>query len=1599
MPNWNNIYSNLFSGPIPAGEVTPDSDNVDFDDFPGVNKAKMRGGDDFADGNDQANVIFGNGGCDYLRGDGGDDSLHGGNHDDAIIGDDPSGMGQQGDDLLWGGSGNDVIAGQGGDDNLDGGNGRDLLIGGNGNDYANGGMGEDFIIGGNGRDTLLGGWNDDCLAGQLGNDSMRGGTGNDLMSGGDGEDTMYGGSHNDTMSGNAGHDYINAGNGHDVAYGNSGDDVMRGWNGNDSMRGDCGDDALDGGRGNDLLLGDKGQDNITGGAGDDSIDGGKHGDIIEGNDNADCIKGGEGDDLIYGDNANPFDPASGEASDLISGGSGEDTIHGGEDDDQINGDEDDDLIFGDTGNDTIAGDEGDDTIDGGSGNDHISGGSGKDSIDGGIGNDILSGGGDNDTINGGNGHDCIDGGAGRDRLNGGNGSDTIDGGGGADTIDGGNGNDFLYGGSDGGAGDLIRGDLGGSMGGNDTLLGGAGNDTLQGGKGDDCLISGTGNETLTGGGDADVFVFGYDLDVNSDGDCDDEEDRSITDHGSDIITDLNTANDDVIMLHNDLAITNVSLDGNDMVIVTSGGLIRVVDAVLNISGLNPGDPDFNGSSDALKAFITDYNPDNGEGKGFVYFDDKCVTLPNCEPDRPETGWEVRFPDEVKVTKDLSDKRIGDTTKNITEQIMADRYINSDVNVNVMGDQILFDPDASTPPTVEVTPSTEVIEDIDASAQIISDSGIVSFDDIDSTDTVTITYEVKDAPVWSHGDFANVALDPQDLIAAFFTGVEDAAKPGTTPWTWEGTFDLDFLAKDETITFTIDVIATDCDDASSRVPLEFLITGTNDEPTIEVTNNGVLNETAFVEASDASAQGLSYAITKLHDDLDYNDELVLRIDSNNDIAWSGGALNPALAAALEFGGGVDGFSVGPLQTPSQHTLFTFPGPFDLDFLREGETITWSYTATATDPHGAFDTDVANFVITGTNDRPVAADLFFMLNEDDSSAAVDTGDGNVDPFAPLIGTAPTYNFVVTDDDTNDTHTFEIVGLDLVPGETNVYQTIDEFGNAYGKLTNNNDGTFTFDPEDDFQHLEEGETREVTFQYQARDDSGVGETPLPPSESELSALKTVTLTVKGSDDDPLRHTDDLLFVTDDQSIWDTGPAFNLNPDLPFIGFDTGGEINLDKTIWGGININSGAVLDTLNGLIDAGEIVVETACEIFTLGFGDCSVDFGDVDSITVPGIYTEGFVDAKIGLQPYFFLNGGELEADIPVEVVFTAPRQVEQGEIFNVGSAFTVDGGATFETDGPSVQFGLDFVLDIAAELLLDIFGGEIPLFDFDTADLLGTGTLGEPGFNIFDVSPGDTFEIPLPAGSTLDLTNPDFATLGMPTNPPSNTHLEGMDTEELADLTLDIDGALSALIPAFPPLGGGESFGLSQSFGDLGSVDVFTVGYEWDLLDIDLQGILSAVQDFTLDITELPLMATLEDGITTITGFSVGDNISVDVPLATAFDVDIDGDADGMMDFDVAIDMKAVFENVTELGFDMNLILGFLRLTAEFTSDFADDLEFSLFDGLVPSLPFDPDPNDNFLFGGTIPLLEDVTLAELYHNQFPVEGWNSQDTTFDFDVA
>ncbi len=104
----------------------------------------LGGNDDVGGGlfNDKTTItIFGGDGNDRLAGNGGVENFYGGKGNDALVGDDL----------------NDVLHGDSGDDSLYGKNGNDTLFGGKGNDYILGDDGDDFIVGGQGINIVFGG--------------------------------------------------------------------------------------------------------------------------------------------------------------------------------------------------------------------------------------------------------------------------------------------------------------------------------------------------------------------------------------------------------------------------------------------------------------------------------------------------------------------------------------------------------------------------------------------------------------------------------------------------------------------------------------------------------------------------------------------------------------------------------------------------------------------------------------------------------------------------------------------------------------------------------------------------------------------------------------------------------------------------------------------------------------------------------------------------------------------------------------------------------------------------------------------------------------------------------------------------------------------------------------------------------------------------------------------------------------------------------------------------------------------------------------------------------------------------------------------------
>jgi Ca2+-binding RTX toxin-like protein len=225
-------------------------------------------------------------------------------------------------------------------------------------DETNGALPKANLFGGAGNDTLAGGSGDDFLFGQSGNDTLLGKGGKDLLFGGAGNDTLTGGDGDDQVFGGAGADRMiwNPGDDSDLFEGGSGIDTaeVNGGNGAESFtvtangsrvrfdRVDPAPFSLDIGTTENLVVNMNGGDDtfnatgnlaalikltVDGGAGNDTINGGNGADLLLGGDGNDQIDGNQGNDVALlgaGDDVFKWDP--GDGSDTVEGQAGFDAL-------------------------------------------------------------------------------------------------------------------------------------------------------------------------------------------------------------------------------------------------------------------------------------------------------------------------------------------------------------------------------------------------------------------------------------------------------------------------------------------------------------------------------------------------------------------------------------------------------------------------------------------------------------------------------------------------------------------------------------------------------------------------------------------------------------------------------------------------------------------------------------------------------------------------------------------------------------------------------------------------------------------------------------------------------------------------------------------------------------------------------------------------------------------------------------------------------------------------------------------------------------------------------------------------------------------------
>ena len=300
---------------------------------------------------------------------------------------------------------------------------------------------------------------DNRLQGGAGNDTLAGGLGLDTLVGGAGNDTYIIDDAADLVVEAAGEGtdevrtslsaFTLAANVEVLTYTGTGSFAGTGSAGNDTLRGGTGDDTLAGAAGNDWLDGGAGADSLIGGSGNDTY-------IVDDAGDQVVELAGEGSDTVR--SAIDYTLGANVEALVLTGGALTGT--GNDLDNSLTGTAADNVLVGLNGNDTLNGGAGADTLIGGAGNDtyvvDTAGdvlvelpGEGIDTVQSSISHTLLADF-ENLTLTGsaaisGTGNatnNAITGNGAANLLTGLEGDDTLNGGGGADTLIGGTGNDL-----------------------------------------------------------------------------------------------------------------------------------------------------------------------------------------------------------------------------------------------------------------------------------------------------------------------------------------------------------------------------------------------------------------------------------------------------------------------------------------------------------------------------------------------------------------------------------------------------------------------------------------------------------------------------------------------------------------------------------------------------------------------------------------------------------------------------------------------------------------------------------------------------------------------------------------------------------------------------------------------------------------------------------------------------------------------------------------------------------------------------------------------------------------------------------------------------
>jgi VCBS repeat-containing protein len=605
-----------------------------------------------------------------------------------------------------------------------------------------------------------------------------------------------------------------------------------------------------------------------------------------------------------------------------------------------------------------------------------------------------------------------------------------------------------------------------------------------------------------------------------------------------------STNDGALTLASTSGLT-VSGNGTGSVVVT--GSLAAINSALDGLSFAP-TADFNGATSIT--ITTDDKGNSGAGGPQIDIDTVDITVTPVN-DAPVAADDDNAGD--PVVEDSDAIATGNVLDNDTDVDTGDSLtvISNGTFAGTYGD-LVINPDGTWAYTLDDTnPNTNKLAD----GQIVTDTFTYTVADkagaTDTADLVITITGANDAPVAADDDNAgdpvvedsdataagNVLSNDTDVDAGDVLTVASAGTFAGTygelvlnaDGTWTYTLDnanpdTDKLAAGQTVTDTFTYTVADKAGATDTADLVITITGANDAPDA-VDDAGTIDEDTALVVS--AANGV------LKNDTDVEGDALTVTAVNG----SGAAVGNQIALAS-----------GALLTLNADGSYTYDPNGQFESLGVGDDGADSFTYTISDGNGGSDTATVNITITGVNDAPDAVDDAGTIDED-TALVVSAANGVLK---------------------NDTD---------VEGDALTVTAVNGSGAAVGNqialasgalLTLNADGSYTYDPNGQFESLGVGDDGADSFTYTISDGSGGSDTA------------TVNITITGVNDAP----DNAAFTSggsvDENSPNGTvvGTVFaddvDLNDTVTYsLLDDAGGRFDIDAST-GVITVANGLLLD---------------------------------------------------------------------------------------------------------------------------------------------------------------------------------------------------------------------------------------------------------------------------------------------------------------------------------------------------------------------------------------------------------------------------------------